>query len=141
MAIRIASVMIAASLISTGAVAGELEGPGRFCGYSPIIDLVAGEKIVTLDGGIHGGSFRWEGPFGTLDVYGIGWAGRPKGRMLPGLTSKRHYRFQQRRDDGKYRVAIWNGKHGAAYFSSPEAFDSRAVGGNRSSGSVRRVFR
>ena len=69
--------LIAASLVSSKANAGELVGPGRFCGYSPIIDLQAGEKVVTLQGGIHGGSFLWEGPFGKLEVHGIGWASPP----------------------------------------------------------------
>lgn len=101
--------------------AGEIEGPGRFCGYSPIIDLRPGEKVTTLEGGIHGGRFRWDGPFGSLDVYGIGWASRPKGRMIraPGT---RPARFARRRIEAGHEIAIWNGAHGAAYFRSAAPF-------------------
>jgi hypothetical protein len=93
-------------------------GPGRFCGYSPIIDLLAGERVVTLTGGMHGGTFRWEGPFGVLEVAGIGWAARPPGRIERQPTSKGHARFQQRRNAGRYVIALWNRANGAAYFSS-----------------------
>src|ERR1700761_8939023 len=62
--------------------ANDLVGPGRFCGYAPIIDLLPGEKVTTLQGGIHGGSFRWEGAFGSFEVMGIGWASQPEGQML-----------------------------------------------------------
>ena len=91
------------------AIADELAGSARFCGYSPIIDLFEGEKITTLDGGIHSGSFRWEGPFGSLDVSGLGWAGRPDGRIVEAQTDAKPARFAQRRVEGRYVVAIWNG--------------------------------
>jgi hypothetical protein len=100
------------------ASAGELKGPGRFCGYAPIIDLAEGESIVTLDGGIHSGSFEWHGAFGVLNVTGIGWAGRPAGRMLDRQTARGHAIFRQRKHDGKYVVAIWNRANGVAYFES-----------------------
>lgn len=93
-------------------------GPARFCGYSPIIDLLPGERIRILEGGIHGGSFRWEGSFGRLEVTGIGWASRPPGQALQTRTTRGHQRFEQRHEEGRYRVAIWNGAQGAAYFSS-----------------------
>lgn len=109
---------ILASLFSMPAAAADLKGPARFCGYSPIIDLRSGEKVTTLGGGIHGGSFRWEGAFGALDVDGIGWASRPKGRMTTPPTAKKPAVFAQRRRDDRYMIAIWNGEHGAAYFSS-----------------------
>ena len=115
------TVIVAAALgtlFATQASAGELKGPGRFCGYSPIIDLLPGETITTLGGGIHGGSFRWEGAFGSLDVHGIGWASRPKGRLVEGPSGTRPARFAQRRVDQRFQIAIWNGAHGAAYFSS-----------------------
>lgn len=102
--------------------AGELVGPARFCGYSPIIDLLPGEEVTTLEGGIHGGSFRWEGLFGSLEVYGIGWASRPKGRLIEAATGTRPARFRQRRQNGLYEVAIWNGARGAAYFRSTRPF-------------------
>lgn len=102
--------------------ASELVGPGRFCGYAPIIDLLPGEKVTTLEGGIHGGSFRWEGAFGSFEVMGIGWAAPAKGRMLNPPTADRPARFGQRRVKGGYEVAIWNGAHGAAYFTSPRPF-------------------
>jgi hypothetical protein len=101
-----------------GANAGELVGPGRFCGYAPIIDLVEGERIVTLDGGIHGGTFEWHGPFGVLKVWGIGWAGKPAGRMFDRSSAKGHAVFSQRKDAGEFTVAIWNRANGAAYFKS-----------------------
>jgi hypothetical protein len=109
------------------AKAGDLAGPARFCGYSPIIDLLPGEKVTTLEGGIHAGNFRWEGPFGVLDVRGIGWAGRPKGRIVEAWTETRPARFAQRRADGRHVVAIWNGGHGAAYFSSATPFTVRQM--------------
>ena len=112
------SAVIAGSLLSTEAHAGELVGPGRFCGYSPIIDLQAGEKVVTLQGGIHGGSFRWEGSFGVLEVHGVGWASRPPGRIVKAGSGSRPNRFAQRRMETSYSVAIWNGAQGAAYFES-----------------------
>jgi hypothetical protein len=99
----------------------DLVGPARFCGYSPIIDLLPGERVTAGNGGMHGGSFRWEGEFGALDAYGVGWASRPKGRALGQPTAKGHIRFRERRDDKRYVVAIWNGRHGAAYFKSDRA--------------------
>ena len=108
--------------ISVPAHASDVEGPARFCGYSPIIDLLPGEKITTLEGGIHGGSFRWEGAFGVLEVHGIGWASRPRGRIIRPSTSNHPIRFAQRRAKNGFRIAIWNGSHGAAYFSSPRPF-------------------
>lgn len=104
----------------TAAAAGQLKGPGRFCGYSPIIDLVEGESITTLEGGIHSGSFRWDGPFGSLLVHGIGWASKPPGLMLRKKTSTGRFVFAQRETTDGFTVAIWNGKQGAAYFRSPQ---------------------
>lgn len=95
--------------------ASELKGPGRFCGYSPIIDLVKGERIIALDGGIHSGRFRWEGAFGTLEVRGNGWASPPGGlTMKP--TAKG---FAQFRATEPNTVGIWDGEHAVAYFSAP----------------------
>lgn len=108
------------SLVLALALAGPgvLEGPARFCGYAPIIDLIKGERIVTRDGGIHSGSFRWKGAFGGLDVTGIGWGGPPDGRQISGRTSKGHILFHTWRDRGRYIVALWNGRHGVAYFTT-----------------------
>ena len=102
--------------------ASELVGPARFCGYAPIIDLLPGEKVTTLEGGIHGGSFRWEGAFGSFEVQGLGWASPPKGRMLNPPTADGPARFAQRRAKQGYQVAIWNGAHSTAYFTSPTPF-------------------
>jgi hypothetical protein len=102
--------------------ASEINGPGRFCGYSPIIDLVEGEKITTLQGGIHGGSFQWQGEFGQFEIFGIGWASRPKGRLLSKPTKQGHARFAERKDKGSYVVAVWNRQNGAAYFKSALPF-------------------
>jgi hypothetical protein len=99
-----------------------LDGPGRFCGYAPIIDLVAGEHVQPLEGGIHSGSFRWEGSFGTLDVRGMGWASKPRGEARPGRTSAGQILFGPRRERDGYVVAIWNGRNGSAYFHSPTRF-------------------
>lgn len=110
--------------LSVAAQASDIEGPARFCGYSPIIDLLPGEKITTLGGGIHGGTFRWEGAFGVLEVHGIGWASRPKGRIIKAMSASHPARFAQRRENGNYQVAIWNGSHGAAYFISPRPFSA-----------------
>ncbi|UVO49096.1 hypothetical protein M0208_00610 [Sphingomonas sp. SUN019] len=107
------------TIASVPALASDLEGPARFCGYSPIIDLLAGERVTTLEGGIHGGSFRWEGDFGILDVHGVGWASRPKGRIVKAFSASRPARFAERKIDERYQVAIWNGVHAAAYFTSP----------------------
>ncbi|MBH0113043.1 hypothetical protein I5E68_08790 [Novosphingobium sp. YJ-S2-02] len=117
--------LIVASLLCLAPIAasaGELAGPARFCGYSPVIDLLEGEKIETLQGGIHGGSFRWHGAFGILDVEGIGWARRPKGRIVATVRDDEPARFAQRRTADGYEMAIWNGAHGAAYFRSASPF-------------------
>lgn len=104
--------------IAAPATAEQLEGPARFCGFSPIIDLLPGEKITTLQGGIHGGRFRWDGAFGSLEVAGIGWASRPRGRIITEQSDTNPARFEQRLTNGRYEIAIWNGGNGAAYFSS-----------------------
>jgi hypothetical protein len=94
------------------------EGPGRFCGYGPIIDLLPAESIKTLNGGIHGGWFEWTGLFGTLEVYGIQWAARPRDRPRAGKTPKGLIRFGEVKRDGLHELALWNGRQGAAYFRS-----------------------
>ena len=114
--------LVAAFLFACEAKAGELAGPGRFCGYAPIIDLVAGERVTTLQGGIHGGSFRWEGDFGSLEVHGIGWASRPHGSIVKAAAGAKPARFAPRRVKEGYEIAIWNGAHGAAYFKSRNPF-------------------
>ena len=120
----IAFVVAILPLSADEARASELAGPARFCGYSPLIDLLPGERIVTLEGGIHGGRFRWEGAFGSLDVDGVGWASRPPGAMIPRPTSRGHASFEQRHSNGRYVVAIWNRRQGAAYFSSGRPLNS-----------------
>ena len=120
---EMAAITVLVLATSTPTLAGELEGPGRFCGYSPIIDLEPGERVVTLRGGIHGGSFRWEGAFGVMEVSGIGWASRPLGRIVQRRSRTAPARFAQSRDqDGDYVIAIWNGAQGAAYFHSETPF-------------------
>ena len=118
----LASIIFWFCILAAPAAASELEGPARFCGYSPIIDLQPGETITTLKGGIHGGSFRWDGAFGSLVVHGIGWASRPKGRLVVEPSEGKPGRFAQRKRDGKYTIAIWNGRQGAAYFESSNRF-------------------
>jgi hypothetical protein len=119
--------VVCATAVGDRAEAGQLAGPGRFCGYSPIIDLLPGEKITTLDGGIHAGRFLWEGDFGSLEVVGIGWASRPDGRIASSGSSTKPARFAQRRVAGRYQVAIWNGAHGAAYFRSNEPLTTQQL--------------
>jgi hypothetical protein len=108
--------------LPSAAHASEMEGPGRFCGYSPIIDMQPGERVVVLAGGMHGGTFRWSGDFGTLEVHGIGWASKPRGKVAVRRNAKGHVRFAQRPVDGEYVVALWNGAAGAAYFRSQRPF-------------------
>jgi hypothetical protein len=123
--------LVTAAVLATAfpllAEAAEIEGPARFCGYSPIIDLLPAEKVTTLEGGIHGGSFRWEGAFGSLEVRGIGWASKPKGRIVEVQTGTKPARFAQRRISKRYEVAIWNGGHGAAYFSSDKPLSAHQL--------------
>ena len=102
----------------------EWRGPGRFCGLGPIIDVTGDERIQSLTGGMHSGSFRWSGGFGTLLVRGIAWAAKPPGRALAQRTSKGHILFAERRERGGYTVALWNGDNGAAYFTSPQRLTS-----------------
>jgi hypothetical protein len=118
----LASVLLVFSMVVSPTAASDLEGPARFCGYSPIIDLRAGETITTLSGGIHGGSFQWDGAFGSLVVNGIGWANRPRGRLLIEPSEENPGQFAQRKNDEKYTIAIWNGRQGVAYFESPNRF-------------------
>jgi hypothetical protein len=94
------------------------EGPGRFCGYGLIVDLLPGERIGPLNGGIHGGSFEWSGRFGALVVYGIQWGSPPRGREHNGKTSKGQIRLGEIVDHGMYEVGLWNGRAGVAYFRS-----------------------
>jgi hypothetical protein len=89
--------------------------------------LLDGESVTILQGGIHGGSFRWDGAFGSLEVRGIGWASRPKGRIVSEQTDLRPARFAQRRSDGRYEIAIWNGRHGAAHFISEHRFTNQQI--------------
>ncbi|CAN7626497.1 hypothetical protein LJR219_004855 [Phenylobacterium sp. LjRoot219] len=119
--------LVGALVLAGQSEAADLTGPGRFCGYAPIIDLLPGESVTVLEGGIHGGSFLWEGAFGSLKVHGIGWASRPKGRLIGPASNAKPARSKQRRVGGSYEIAIWNGGHGAAYFSSTTPFTARQV--------------
>lgn len=121
------AVAVLGLLFAAPAGASDLKGPGRFCGYSPIVDLKAGETVTTLDGGVHSGRFLWEGPFGSLKVNGIGWASRPGGLIVLEPIGDRPARFAQRRVDDGFEVAIWNGRQGAAYFSSSKPLTRRQL--------------
>ncbi len=120
-------IAVAALAIGAPASAADLNGPARFCGYSPIIDLRKDESVTVLEGGIHAGSFLWEGEFGSLEVTGIGWASRPLGRVVSQQSGQRPARFAERRTEGSYEIAIWNGEHGAAYFRSDRPFTKLQV--------------
>ena len=104
------------------AAASELRGPGRFCGYLPIIDLVAGERVVTLNSGIHSGSFRWDGPWGRMTVVGTGIGSPGDQEIAVERTPGGAIRYAERRDGGRHVVAIWNRSTGAAWFSSDRRF-------------------
>lgn len=104
--------------IATHSYGADISGPGRFCGYAPIIDLRSGEDITVLQSGIHAGSFRWKGAFGSLDVWGSGWAQPPAGAVAAAAIGDAPMRFKPTRMGTVYRIAIWNGLHGVAYFSS-----------------------
>jgi len=107
--------------------AAELHGPGRYCGYSPIIDLLPGEMITTLEDGLERGSFRWQGAFGSLEVRGDSWAEKPKGRIVTPGASSAPTRFAQRRAAGGYSIAIWNGSHSVAVFMSRSPFTAKQI--------------
>jgi hypothetical protein len=119
--------VVTALAIATPASAGVLQGPARFCGYAPIIDLLEGESVTTLAGGIHRGLFRWDGPLGSMVVTGIGWASKPPGRVALERTAAGQVRFKQRREKGKFVVAIWNREHGAAYFRSERPLNKAQI--------------
>lgn len=123
----VAFTLIWFSIVATSAAASVLEGPATFCGYSPIIDLQPGETVTTLQGGMHAGSFRWDGAFGSLVVHGVGWARRPNGRLVVAPSEGNLGRFAQRKRDGKYIIAIWNGRQGVAYFESPTRFTGKQI--------------
>lgn len=127
MRLTMSGLMVFAFSELTTAMAADLNGPGRFCGYAPIIDLLPGESVTTLQGGVHGGSFRWDGAFGNLEVHGIGWASPPKGRIVRRRSDQSPARFNQKKVDGSYQIAIWNGAQAAAYFSSPEPFTRQQI--------------
>lgn len=107
--------------------ASEIVGPARFCGYAPVIDLLPGEKVTTLAGGIHYDSFRWDGEFGSLEVAGSGWAPRPSGRMIRAPENATPARFAPQRHGGRYTIAIWNGSHDIAYFTSVKPFSALQI--------------
>lgn len=89
------------------------DGPGRFCGYSVVLDLQRGENIEAMSLGIHSGNFVWSGSFGRLEVSNVGWARKPEGVLegtRKGLTTFRIERA------GREGLALWNGRAGAAYF-------------------------
>jgi hypothetical protein len=111
-------VAVLALALPSATHADELEGPARFCGYSPIIDLLPGERVATLGGGIHGGTFRWTGDFGSLEVRASGWSKKPKGRVAVRRNAKGYVRYVQRRIGDDYVVTIWNRSYGMAQFHS-----------------------
>lgn len=101
---------------------GGVDGPGRFYGYGPIIELRAGEHIKPRQGGIHSGSFRWKGAFGTLEVQGIQWGGPPEREARKQPTAAGQTLFEAWREGEGYVAAIWNGRNGVAYFRSSTRF-------------------
>ncbi len=125
--IVLASALCLLNFLAAEASASELSGPAKFCGYSPIIDLQPGEIVTPIQGGIHAGSFRWDGSFGSIVVRGLGWASRPEGRLEIEPTEEKPGRFAERNQDGKYVIAIWNGRQSAAYFESSTRFTDRQL--------------
>ena len=112
---------------ATSVKSSVLEGPATFCGYSPIIDLQMGETVTTLEGGIHQGSFRWDGAFGSLVVRGEGWTTRPNGRLVVAPSGEKPGRFAERKREGQHTIAIWNGRQGAAYFETRSRFTDQQL--------------
>ena len=109
------------SCLAAPAAAEESEGfkgPGRFCGYSAIIDLRAGERIIPTGGGIHGGAFIWRGSFGELEVMNLGWAAEPTEEPMPYRTGTGQTQFPEVFQDGRYLKRIWDRAHGTATFRS-----------------------
>jgi len=104
------------------AAAHALHGPGRFCGYSTVIDLRADERVVTLEGSIHSGSFRWEGPWGHMTVRDSEIASPGHRKVAVERTPGGAIRLAERRDGNGYVVAIGNGRSAAAWFSNDTRF-------------------
>ncbi len=119
---------LTALVAAVPAEASTLEGPGRFCGFGPVVDLEAGERVTPIQNGVHSGTFRWEGRFGTLLVRGTGWAS-PLKAETDGVTAKGHLRLRERHDRDGYVVAIWNRRHAVAYATSdrPLTTEQRAA--------------
>ncbi|MFM1977479.1 MAG: hypothetical protein RL145_2325 [Pseudomonadota bacterium] len=123
----LASSLVFFAVLTTPARATEVTGPARFCGYSTIIDLEAGEKVRIVDAGIHAGRFLWLGSFGALEVRNIGWAKRPAGRIVRKSTQAKPARFQQTKSRDVYSVALWNGRQGVAYITSSTRFTTNQI--------------
>ena len=127
--VSVVLLLLIVALIGEGsAKASHFTGPGRFCGYSAIIDLNEDESIETMSGGIHAGGFLWKGKFGVLEVLNIGWASKPPGVKKTNLTSTGQTIFLENWDDGKFQIAIWNRRNGSAYFRSPDEFSDEQMG-------------
>lgn len=119
---RAALAAVLALFAGAPAAASELRGPGRFCGYSAIIDLAADERVVTLQGSIHSGSFRWEGAWGGMTVSDSELASPGNGKIAVERTAGGATRVAERRDGTRHVVAIGNGRSAAAWFSSDKPF-------------------
>lgn len=116
----------AATLAAESEKASDFVGPGRFCGYSAIIDLEPGEKVEPLGYGIHGGEFRLTGSFGSLEVGESGWARKPSGRVKA-LTALKLTMFHQHRQESRWMIALWNGEHGVARFVADTRFTTEQL--------------
>lgn len=94
------------------------EGPGRFCGYAAIIELRSGERIIPTQGGIHGGTFEWQGAFGKLEVVNIGWAAKPREEPMPARTGTGQTQFPEVLGKDGHSKKIWDRANGVAIFTS-----------------------
>ncbi|WCM27836.1 hypothetical protein NDN01_02590 [Sphingomonas sp. QA11] len=93
-------------------------GPGRFCGYASVIDLQPGEQIIAGEGGVHGASYIWSGPFGAIVVDEINWASRPK-HVVRSISKEGGIEiFQLRGGGSKPLYVVSDGGHLVAYLSS-----------------------
>jgi hypothetical protein len=116
--------LLAAIFLALGADASasepndySFEGPGRFCGYSAIIDLRQGETISNMEGGIHGASFAWSGAFGRFDIRANGWAAPPSSSVVM-VRPDGVRELATRRSKGHYQTTLWNGRQGVVSFTT-----------------------
>jgi hypothetical protein len=118
--VRVTAGAILAALAAAGAAASDKPwtGPGRFCGYATVIDLLPAESIGERELGIHGAQYLWISDRGAVRIQEINWAAepRPVARRLGTVNDAELVALGRKSKLGRY--ALWNGDHLAAYFTS-----------------------